>query len=148
MIWEKDLGCIMLDGEWLNILSDKGKHMREAKGKFIQYRIIHRYYWTPLRLCRMGVINNTLCWTCQKEAGTFLHCMWECPTIQPFWRIILEYLGNWVRRNSPISPRLCLLADRRQLHNMSSREFSVIMVGFTVASRTILKHWKMPKTQD
>ena len=43
VIWEKDLGCIIEDGDWLKILSDKGKHIREAKGKFIQYKIIHRY---------------------------------------------------------------------------------------------------------
>ena len=35
----------------------------------------------------------------------------------------------------------CLLGDRSQLRNMSSKEFSVIMVGITVAARTILKHW-------
>lgn len=146
VIWEKDLGCMIEDGDWLKIIADKGKYIREAKGKFIQYKIIHRYYWTPLRLYRMGAINDNLCWKCQKEMGTFLHCMWECSIIQPFWRIILEYLGNWVRINLPVSPRLCLLGDRSQLHNISGREFSVIMVGITVAARTILKHWKTPKT--
>ena len=30
---------------------------------------------------------------------------------------------------------------------MSSEEFSVIMVGITVAARTILKHWKTSTTR-
>ena len=91
-------------------------------------------------------MNNNLCWKCQKDAGTLLHCIWECPTIQPFWRIILEYLGNWAGRNLPMSQRLCLFGDRSQLRDISSKEFSVIVVGITVAVRTILKHWKTPKT--
>ena len=142
VIWEKDLGCIMEDNIWLKIISDNGKYIREAKGKLTQYKIIHRYYFTPLRLYRMGVMNNSLCWKCQKEAGTLLHCIWQCPCIQPFWRFVLEYLGQWAGRKLPVSPRLCLLGDRSQLHNMSSKAFSVIMVGITVAARTILKHWK------
>ena len=43
---------------------------------------------------------------------------------------ILEYLGK----------------KSLQDFNMSSKEFSVIMVGITVAARTILKHWKTPTT--
>ena len=127
---------------YIQIISDNGKYIREAKGKFTQYKIIHRYYFTPLRLYRMGVMDNSLCWKCQKEAGTLLHCIWQCPCIQPFWRFVLEYLGQWAGRKLPVSPRLCLLGDRSQLHNMSSKAFSVIMVGITVAARTILKHWK------
>ena len=83
VIWEKDLGCIVEDSTWLKIISENGKYIREAKGKFTQYKIMHRYYFTPLRLYRMGVMNNNLCWKCQKEVGTFLHCIWQCPSI-PF----------------------------------------------------------------
>ena len=67
---ERVIGCIMEDSTWLKIISDNGKYIREAKGKFIQYKIIHRHYFTPLILHRMGVLNNNLYWICQKKAGT------------------------------------------------------------------------------
>lgn len=41
----------------------------------------------------------------------------------------------------------CLLGDKGQLANTSKGKFSVIMVGVSVAARTILKHWKTPKAQ-
>ena len=61
IIWQKDLGCDLSKEDWLNILLNTGKHMREAKGKFIQCKIIHRFYFTPLKLHRMGLIGNNLC---------------------------------------------------------------------------------------
>lgn len=96
---EKDLGCIIENNEWLKIIFYNGKYIREAKGKFTQYKITHRLYWTPSRLNRMGLINSNLCWKCKRDIGTFLHCIWECPVIQPFWRTILEYLSNWLEKN-------------------------------------------------
>ena len=47
-----------------------------------------------------------------------------------------------------LSPRLCLLGDRSQTHNISSGEFSVIMAGTTTAARTILRLWKTPKPPE
>ena len=50
-----------------------------------KYKITHRFYWTPQRLNRAGIINNNLCRKCQKDIGTLLHCI--C-VIQPFWKIV------------------------------------------------------------
>lgn len=127
------------------MISYNGKHIREAKGKFTQYKITHRFNWTPSRLNRMGLINSNLSWKCRRDIGTFSHCIWECPVIQPFWRTILEYLSNWLGKTLPVSPRLSLLGDRTQIHNISDREFSVVMVSTTVATGIILRHWKKAK---
>ena len=34
LLWEKDLGCVIEEEEWLKIISNNGKYIREAKGKF------------------------------------------------------------------------------------------------------------------
>ncbi len=60
-IWEKDIGIVIRDEEWKIILSNTGKYVREAKGPFTQYKTIHRFYLTPLRLNRMGLTNNNVC---------------------------------------------------------------------------------------
>lgn len=49
-IWEKDLDCTLDEGTWRGILSNTEEYVREARSKFIQYKIIHRYYYTPTRL--------------------------------------------------------------------------------------------------
>lgn len=40
-IWEKDLSCTLDEKKWEGILSNTEEHIREARGKFIQYKIIH-----------------------------------------------------------------------------------------------------------
>lgn len=147
-IWERDLGFVMEEEEWLKIISDNGKYIREARGKFTQYKLIHRYYWTPQRLNRAGIMDNNLCWKCQKDIGTLLHCIWECPVIQPFWKTVLDNLSNWLGRDIPLCPRLCLLGDKTRALNTTNSEISVIMAGITTAARTILKHWKTPERPD
>ncbi len=89
-IWERDIGIVIGDEEWKIILSNTGKYVREARGQFTQYKIIHRFYLTPLRLNRMGLTNNNVCWKCQKDRGTFIHCIWDCPIIQPLWQQTLN----------------------------------------------------------
>jgi len=70
-IWETDIGTVLGVEEWKRILSNTGKYVREARGQLTQYKIIHRFYLTPLRLNRMDLTNNDVCWKCQKDRGTF-----------------------------------------------------------------------------
>ncbi|KAF7657710.1 hypothetical protein LDENG_00023230 [Lucifuga dentata] len=142
MLWQRDLEEEIGQERWLNILAECGKHVKEVRGKFTQYKILHRYYFTPVRLCRMKLMNNMLCWKCGTVTGTFLHCVWECFLIRPFWAEVLEILSGWYGSKIPLTPSLCLLGDRSQMPNISKRAFSVIMVGVVTASRIILRHWK------
>ena len=91
VVWQKDLGCDLSDEAWLRILRNTGKYIKEARGKFTQYRLIHRFYFTPSKLHRMGLLANNLCWKCQTGTGTFLHAIWECKLVKSFW---VEVLGN------------------------------------------------------
>lgn len=68
------------------------------------------------------------------------------PDYSAVWRIILEYLSNWLGNTLPVSPRLRLLGDRTWIHSISAGEFSVIMVGITAAARITLRHWNTPKS--
>ncbi len=81
-------------------------------------------YVTSLGLNRMGLTNNNVCWKCQKDKGTFIHCIWDCPLIQPFMAPN-KYFGTTI----PLSPRLCLLGDREQMPNITKGEFVVICDG-------------------
>ena len=84
LLWQRDLRTGFTLEKWLEILSESGKYVREARGKFIQYKIIHRYYHTPTKLHRMKLMNDNLCWKCKTEVGTFLHCIWQCALVMPF----------------------------------------------------------------
>lgn len=117
IIWQKNLGCDLSDEVWLKKLSNTGKCIKEARGKFTQYRVIHKFYFTPSKPHRMGLMANNLCWKCQTEIGTIMHpIIWECKLVNPFCKKVLEYVGKWVGSTIPVSTRLyhCVFA---QPHN-------------------------------
>ena len=148
IIWQRDLGEEIEDDKWSKIVADCGKYVKEARGKFTQYKVLHRYYFTPSRLHRMKLLNNNVCRKCKTEVGTFLHCIWECRLVKPLWIQVLEILSSWFGSEVPLRPMLCLLGDRSQIPNISKCTFSVIIVSLMTVCRVILRHWKETKAPD
>lgn len=142
LLWQRDLGTNIAQEKWSDILAGCGKYVKEARGKFTQYKIIHRYYHTPVRLHRMKLLNNNICWKCKTGLGTFLHCIWECPLVAPFWAEAVDFLSEWSGEVIPLTPVMCLLGDRSQIPTVPKKLLSVIIVGLITASRVILRHWK------
>ena len=66
--------------------------------------------------------------------------------MRPFWRGVLEYMGNWLGRTLPLSPKLCLLGDRSEVTDTSIYDYAVLKTGFVTATRMILKMWKSAGT--
>ncbi len=94
----------------------------------------------------MGIAGNSLCWKCKKEEGTYLHMIWECSLVQPFWRKILRIFEEWLGFNLPVKPQLCLLGDKSVVPNIAKNEFTLIKIGCITAARMILHNCKCPKT--
>lgn len=142
IIWQRDLNCEISEEVWNQIIAQNGRYVKEARGKFIQYKVLHRYYWTPCRLFKVGLTNNDLCWKCTKEMGTYLHVIWECPMVKPLWHSVLKYLEAWAGVTLPVSPRLCLLGDKTETPTLNRKAYSILMVGITTCLRIILRYWK------
>ena len=54
----------------------------------------------------------------------------------------MEYMGNWLGRALPLSPKLCLLGDRSEVLELSKYDYAILKVGFVTAARSILQLWK------
>uniref|UniRef100_A0A3Q3MMF7 Reverse transcriptase zinc-binding domain-containing protein n=1 Tax=Labrus bergylta TaxID=56723 RepID=A0A3Q3MMF7_9LABR len=97
---------------WERILLQNGKYIREARGKCIQYKTLNRYYYTPVRLNSMGLIQSSSCGKCKSECGTYIHALWECRMVFPLWNNVLALMEDWLGCQLPRSPQLCLLGDK------------------------------------
>ena len=71
LIWQRDLGCEISEAKWSNIISKVGWASRDIRSKFIHYKVLHRFYYTPVKLFRMGLVEDKRCWKCKGEDGTF-----------------------------------------------------------------------------
>jgi hypothetical protein len=79
--------------------------------KLLQFKIIHRTYYTPGRIYVKHPEMSHLCWRCRKHKWTLLHMLWSCDKLTPFWHeacfIISFCLGLYIHP----SPQLCLLGN-------------------------------------
>ena len=147
IIWQVDLNCEISEEKWSNMTSKVGWATRDIRSKFIHYKIIHRYYYTPVKLFRMGLVQDKRCWKCKGDNGTFLHALWDCPVTLPFWKEVLVKLGDLVGRSLPVSPLFCLLGDGTMLpHGITRAQHALITAGLITAARLILRNWKSSST--
>lgn len=142
-IWERDLKTTIEEEAWEEIVKKVGWSVRDAVNKFTQYKVIHRYYYTPVKLHKMGLMRDNKCWKCKGDIGSYVHLLWDCPLVLPFWKQVLHVIGEWLDAPLPESPQLCLLGDRTILPpNVTKVEFALASAGFIIAVRIILRHWK------
>ncbi len=112
--------------------------------------ILSVQYWNYLFIFFffLNTLKNKGAWKCKKEEGTYLHMIWECSLVQPFWRKILRIFEEWLGFNLPVKPQLCLLGDKSVVPNIAKNDFTLIKIGCITAARMILRNWKCPKTPD
>lgn len=93
----------------------------------------------------MGLTQDSKCWKCHKELGTFLHAIWDCSMALPFWKVVLKNFKGWLKRPLPESPQLCLLPNKALMPpGLTKAELWLTVTGFIVAARLILCNWKSP----
>lgn len=80
--------------------------------KELQYNILYNVYISPY-ICSKYIIRiSPNCPKCKSHAGTRLHCLWECNTIQVFWRTICANISVAIKgQQVSASPLLCLLGS-------------------------------------
>uniref|UniRef100_A0A3Q0S1N1 Uncharacterized protein n=1 Tax=Amphilophus citrinellus TaxID=61819 RepID=A0A3Q0S1N1_AMPCI len=86
------------------------------------------------------------CSNAEKQKGTLLHALWECPRVSPIWNSVLSFTGGWLKFKLPESPRLCLLGHRSEVPQLDKAAFRVLNTGLVTCARLILMLWKEPRT--
>lgn len=89
--WKADITSIM-EESWTEVLDTMLPSMISAKEKLLQFNYLHRIYYTPQRLHKMGSLESPECYRCRGTVGDFFHKVWQCPIIVRFWKTILQYL--------------------------------------------------------
>ena len=76
--------------------------------------------------------------------GTFLHLMWDCPLVSPFWARVIGTMEEWLEQPLPSSPRLFLLGDKTVLTaGLSKAQLGLALAGSLNAAKVILRKWKI-----
>ena len=140
--WERDLGVSISDEEWDGILGNGRKLSRELRTRLIQFKIINRIYWTPSRLFRIGLNENSNCWKCQDVDGSLFHMLWGCTNVQRYWSSIKDKLKSIIDFDIPFCPRLFILGDPSILGGVSPPIAEWIQTALMLGRRLLIREWK------
>lgn len=56
-------------------------------------KLLHFWYYTPEKLCKMFPSSPSTCWRACGNPGSSAHIWWTCPAISGFWKDVQTLLG-------------------------------------------------------
>uniref|UniRef100_A0A8C7WYP2 Reverse transcriptase domain-containing protein n=1 Tax=Oryzias sinensis TaxID=183150 RepID=A0A8C7WYP2_9TELE len=107
--WKIDISEDISEVEWEMACLKAQTQSVNTKFKLLQYKWLMRTYLTPSRLNHIFPDIPDICVKCKVDKGTLIHCLWECPMIQCFWKSVTGYIGHIIGNNVPLCSRLCVL---------------------------------------
>lgn len=138
--WEGDVGPLESE-DWMEALASPRGAAIQISLRLIQFKYLHRVYYTRVRLWRAGLIASPVCLRCMHEEGTLMHTIWHCNALSRFWRAVLTCLSEVLGWDLPHSPRLVLLHIMEGIGGNIYKSH-LMLLGFTLAKRDIARVWK------
>lgn len=122
--WQRNIHA--LDNEdWDDIWDFPFRPLVSVRDHLVQFKIVHRAYYTPHRLHKMNAEHSSECWRCGTSPVDFSHIFWYCPEVQKYWTEVLALINLVASVSIQPSMEVCLL---RLLENILP----------TVARRTLI----------
>lgn len=112
--WREDIPNLDED-IWEDSVSVYIPSMITSRDRFIQLKFLHRAYYTPQRLANIYPSLSPMCTRCSFERGSFLHMVWTCQNIRPYWQRYVVPHCHWI----PSSFHLVILVKWRGTDTLS-----------------------------
>lgn len=140
--WEVDVGTLE-EEDWREALASPRGAAISMRLRLVQFKYLHRAYYTRVRLWRAGLIASPLCTRCEREDGTFLHTVWLCHSLAKFWQGVFLCLSEVLGWELPYTPQLALLHVMVEVGgNIYKRH--LLQLGLALAKRDIAREWRAP----
>lgn len=91
--WVADISDLTLE-EWKEVCSSYPNTVISARNKLIQLRYFHQTYYTPQKDFLMRRRLSPTCHKCEREQGDFIHMVWSCNRIRPFWSAVTAFIAD------------------------------------------------------
>ena len=77
---------------WQSIYSSIYKCTKDTNIRWFQFKLLHRILSTNVFLNKIGIKDNLNCTFCNVCPESLSHLFYDCPLVQNFWHIIIEWL--------------------------------------------------------
>lgn len=95
--------------DWDDIWTQPFKHLVSTRDRLMQFKFLHRSYYTPARLAKIFHIVSDECWRGSYSPTNAKHIFWKCPLVQQFWSEITSCILELLAVPIPMTMRVCLL---------------------------------------
>lgn len=106
--WQRDIPALDND-DWDDVWDFPFRSLVSIRDRVVQFKIVHRAYFTPHRLHLMNPQHSPECWRCGSSPGDFAHIFWHCPKIQQYWREVLDLTNKVASTNLSPLMEICIL---------------------------------------
>uniref|UniRef100_A0A803U0J0 Reverse transcriptase domain-containing protein n=1 Tax=Anolis carolinensis TaxID=28377 RepID=A0A803U0J0_ANOCA len=139
--WEEDLGIKISEIEWQQLWGQRHLKNLSIRVKENYYKLIWKWYLTPVRIAYMNKNNSKNCWRGCQEPGTYIHMWWQCKYVNKFWGKVFREIEDIMNMKIDKSPSIALLS----LYNnkqWKKEEKDAITNLVTIARLLIARNWK------
>ena len=142
--WEEDLGEEITEDVWDAILLRVHGSSICARHALIQFKLLHRIYYTKARLSKIYDNVSAECDRCHQSPADLMHTFWLCPSIHGYWTEVFRTLSGIVGQEVEPTPFGALFGVFPLLPSLTKLEKDVLAFITLLARRLILMNWKSP----
>ena len=108
----------------------------------IQFKVMHRLYYSKSKLHRIYPATSPLCDRCKSAEGSLAHLFWTCPNRYNFWNEKFKWFSDMYGSEFRPDPNIALFGYSLSLRKQGHSVQSTFMYGVIIAKRCILRLWK------
>lgn len=139
--WESQTPYPITDSDWSAVWTSTMKNKISPSLSQAKFWLLHRAFWTPVRLFKHGIRDTPTCWNCNKETGDLEHLLLHCSCVSVFWTKIFDFLHQ-LFAYSPTREFHSLAFGFLRAEPLNDSDRALLDLLLTAAVKIILSNWK------
>lgn len=115
----------LTDAHWLEIGKSSANISKIFNIRFQSIKMLAVWYYTLATLHNMNKAVNSKCLETWGQHGILLHCWWNCPHLQRFWKEIAKKINQMMNYVIPCTPDFVVLVHYLTLQCRNKKEKSL-----------------------
>lgn len=135
--------------EWSFCCTLTGMATLNCNLRIIHFKFLQQTYYTPLKLFRYELQNDSCCVRCGTSKAGFLHLALDCRRVHEYYETVVNALSEITSDQLQCTPQMCLLL--RLVKPISTTHRKFVAVALLLAKRRVAMSWgkcKVPNICD
>uniref|UniRef100_A0A670K2B4 Reverse transcriptase domain-containing protein n=1 Tax=Podarcis muralis TaxID=64176 RepID=A0A670K2B4_PODMU len=139
--WAIDFGYNIEFDRWLELWNRNIKFTACTALRENIWKMLYRWYLTPVKLAKMYRLKNRTCWKCGEAEGDLYHMWWRCSKVKAFWEAIYNELKKILKYTFPKKPEAFLLGIMSK--EIKNEDKKIFLYATTAARIMLAQNWKI-----